>query len=247
MEVALSQPVIGVTSYRNLNPLGFSQCSLAEAYIQSLTSAGASPILIPLGLSQPALEAIVTRLDGVLFSGGGDIEPERYGSMPHTKVDGVDVDRDQVEVNLLKNVMSKGMPFMGICRGLQMINVALGGTLYEDLLDQRPDTIQHQFVTGWPRSFLAHSIRIEPKSRLESILSLSETQVNSLHHQGIHNVAPGLKTAATAPDGVIEAIELPDYPFGLAVQWHPEWLQAYPAMQALFRTFVKAAGDGIGS
>jgi len=244
MEAALSQPVIGVTTYRNQNPLGFSQCSLAEAYIQALALTGASPILIPLGLSQPALDAIVRRLDGILFSGGGDIEPERYGSLPHTKVDGIDIDRDQIELHLLKNVINKSMPFFGICRGLQVINVALGGSLYEDLLDQRPNTIRHQFVLGMPRDFLAHTVQIEPESRLASILQLSETKVNSLHHQGIHKVAPGLKITATAPDGVIEGIELPDYPFGLAVQWHPEWLQTNPAMQALFRAFVNAARDG---
>jgi len=245
MEAALSQPVIGVTTYRNQNPLGFSQCSLAEAYIQALASAGAIPVLIPLGLTQSALDAIVTRLDGILFSGGGDVEPERYGSLPHIKVDGVDTDRDWIELHLLKNVINNNMPFLGICRGLQVINVALGGSLYEDLFDQRPNTIRHQFVTGMPRDFLAHTVQIEPESRLASILQLSETKVNSLHHQGIHRVAPGLKITATAPDGVVEGIELPNYPFGLAVQWHPEWLQTNPAMQALFRAFVNASANGI--
>jgi putative glutamine amidotransferase len=142
---------------------------------------------------------------------------------------------------LVQEALTQGKPFLGICRGLQVINVALGGSLYEDLLDQHPNALKHNRFPEEARDFLAHSVKIDEDSRLSNILSAEGAEVNSLHHQGIRQLAPQLRATAHAPDGVIEAVEAPAHPFGLAVQWHPEWLQAHLAMRALFEKFVMAA------
>ena len=237
----MSAPLIGVTTYSFTSNNGQPQFALNQAYIRSLHSLGACPLLIPSRLTGDVLQTYLSRLDGVLFSGGGDVRPERYGSLSHPLVTEMDEDRDDLEIELVKQVAQAGLPFLGICRGLQVINVALGGSLYEDLLDQRPGSLKHQNVAEHPRDYLAHPIQVQPGSRLAGILGGTDVMVNSLHHQGIRLLAPNLVVTAHAPDGVIEAVELPGHPFGLAVQWHPECLQVHPAMQALFRSFVQAS------
>jgi putative glutamine amidotransferase len=155
-------------------------------------------------------------------------------------VDNVDLDRDRVELHLLRKTVAAGQPFLGICRGLQVINVGLGGTLYEDILDQKPGSLHHSTSDELPRNHLAHNVRVEPNSQLSKILADPEVQVNSSHHQGIRQLASDLIPTAYAPDGIIEAFELPGARYALAVQWHPEWLQEHLPMQALFRSFVEA-------
>jgi putative glutamine amidotransferase len=217
--------------------------TLAEAYIDALQMAGATPVMIPLGQPEEQLVGLLSRLDGVLFSGGGDVHPERYGHLPNPLVDYVDEDRDRVELLLVNHAVRRGLPIFGICRGLQLINIALGGTLYEDLGHQLPGSFRHNDFGDRPRDYLAHPVQVEPDSLLAGVLDCTSTQVNSLHHQGIQQLAPGLYLSASAPDGVIEGVELPGYPFGLAVQWHPENLQAYLPMRRLFQAFVAAAAQ----
>jgi putative glutamine amidotransferase len=237
----MSAPLIGLTSFRHPNEQGHPLISINEAYVMAVASAGAAPLLIPLGLSEDSLDHILTRLDGIILTGGGDMQPDRYGSQPHPKLDGVDPDRDRVELYLARCGLAAKLPVLGICRGLQLINVALGGTLYEDILDQRPGALKHQYDPGWPRDYLAHPVSVEKDSRLAQILGTNEVQVNSLHHQGIRELTSSARSVAYAPDGLIEAIELRDYPYGLAVQWHPEWLPEHAAMRAIFADFVQAA------
>ena len=232
---------IGITTSRGHSDAGYPIFTLPEAYVDALQQAGAAPVMIPLGLPEEQLSGLLSRVDGVLFSGGGDVHPERYGSAPHPLVDFVDEDRDRVEVLLVNHALQQSLPILGICRGLQLINVALGGTLYEDLGDQLPGSIHHDYSEEHKRDYLAHPVRLEPGSLLAEVLGCSSIQVNSLHHQGIRQLAAGLRTSASAPDGVVEGVELPGYPFGLAVQWHPEWLLAYPPMRRLFNAFVDAA------
>jgi putative glutamine amidotransferase len=241
----MPSPLIGLTSYRHLNTYGLPLNSITEAYVRAVSNAGALPVMIPLGLSEETLDALLNKLDGILFTGGGDVHPERYGSQAHPLVDDVDPDRDRVEVHLLNRILEQGLPFLGICRGLQVINVALGGTLFEDILDQRPNSLKHQYYPNWPRNYLAHEVQVEKASQLRRMLGSPTIQVNSLHHQGIRDLAAPLQATAYAPDGVIEAFELTDHPFGMAVQWHPEWLQEHPPMQSIFRTFVRAADEKI--
>jgi len=198
-------------------------------------------VLIPLGGPAEVYAELAQRLDGVLFTGGGDVHPAAYGSQPHPKVTYVDEDRDRVEIAMLHLALERRLPILGVCRGLQVINVALGGALFEDIAEQRPDSLKHDYSPGYPRNHLAHPIDIQIDSLLAQVLGLQQVEVNSLHHQAVHRLAGGLNPTAAAPDGVIEALELPDYPFGLAVQWHPEWLREHLCMRALFRAFIEAA------
>lgn len=237
----MNPPLIGLTTYSFLNKNKLTHNAVSEAYTRAVQNAGGLPVLIPLGLSETSLDGLLSRLDGLLFTGGGDVQPERYGSQPHPLVAGMDLDRDRLEIHLLQSAVAKEKPFLGICRGLQVINVALGGTLYEDILDQRPGALRHQYSPGFSRDYLAHPVEVHPDCRLARILGAAAAPVNSLHHQGINRLAPGLQPTAWSPDGLVEAFELPAHPFGLAVQWHPEELQEHAPMRALFHGFVKAA------
>ena len=237
----MARPLIGITTSRVLNNANIQVMSTAEAYVQAVYRAGGLPVLIPLGITDADLKALLARLDGLLFTGGGDIAPGRYGGQPHPRVYDIDPDRDRVEINLVQMAVDDGMPFLGICRGFQVLNVAMGGTMYEDILDQHPGALKHDYFPGYPREMLVHPVRVAPGSRLAEILEQTEVEVNSLHHQGVRQVPEALRTTALAPDGIPEAVELPGHPFGLAVQWHPEWLQAHAPMRRLFEVFVGAA------
>jgi putative glutamine amidotransferase len=234
-------PVIGVTTMRRKSQYGLQLASLAEAYVKALSQAGACPVLIPNQLPEQALDDLLARLDGILFTGGGDIAAKYYQAETHPKINGVESARDQLELSILERVVQDGKPFMGICRGLQLINVGLGGSLYADIAEQVPEADKHDYYPDWDRDFLSHPVSTQPDSRLAAILGNNSTAVNSLHHQAIRDLAPGLVATAHAPDGIIEAVELLQHPFGLAVQWHPEWLTAHSQMRRLFAAFIEAA------
>lgn len=238
-------PIIGLTTFHHKSQSGLHMVALTEAYVNAVAEAGACPVLIPPTLDEDRLAVLITRLDGIVFTGGGDIDPGFYHADGHLKINEIDSARDRTELYLLKRVVNDGKPFLGICRGLQLVNVGLGGTLYADIADQVPGALRHDFYPDWPRNYLAHPVRLENNSRLANLLGREELQVNSLHHQAIARLASGLKPTGYAPDGIVESIELPDHPFGLAVQWHPEWLTDFAPMRALFEAFVRAAGGGV--
>jgi putative glutamine amidotransferase len=198
-------------------------------------------MMIPLVLTDEQIGVLLPSLDGILLSGGGDVEPQRYRAASTGKVKYVDPDRDRVEMALVEGALADGIPFLGICRGIQVLNVALGGTLFTDIADLLPNALKHDYFPNWPRDRLAHEVHVQPGSLLNEILAADTIQVNSLHHQGIDQLAPELEAVAHAPDGLVEAVVLPDHPFGLAVQWHPENLTAHAPFRALFRAFVAAA------
>ena len=205
--------------------------------------AGGVPVLIPSELDESDWMELYLRLDGILLSGGGDIAVERYNGLPHRRVDGVDEARDALEFGLLNSAIKEGKPFLGICRGSQVVNVGLGGTLYTHVEDQHPDALKHDYFPNFSRNRLSHPVRVDEGSRLAEIVGEPVLQVNSLHHQGIKDLAPRLKPIAYAPDGLIEAVELSDHPFGLAVQWHPEWLTDQQPTRNLFKAFVNSARE----
>jgi putative glutamine amidotransferase len=211
-----------------------------QSYTNAILQAGGIPVLIPSSLAENEWQELFTHLDGILFPGGADIAIERFGGSAHPAVYGVDEARDAIELGLASLAAESGKPFMGICRGCQVVNVALGGTLYTHIPDQHPNALMHN---NEDFSFLAHPVRIEEGSSLGKILGEPILKVNSLHHQGIKEVAPSLKAVAFAPDGLIEAVELPEHPFAFAVQWHPEWLIDQQPIQRLFTAFVEAAGE----
>lgn len=237
----MSGPLIGVTAGHTTSKSGAQFVSVADAYLKALSHAGACPVIIPLGLAESTLLELTDHLDGVLFTGGGDIQPSIYGEQSGPEVSEIDPDRDRIEFLLLNNVIDNGVPFLGICRGLQVINVGLGGTLYADISSQRPGALKHDFYPDWPRDHLAHDVQIEENSRLARILGEAYPMINSLHHQAVRRLAPGVLATAYSPDGLVEALEVDGHPFALAVQWHPEWLVEYAQMRALFRAFVEAA------
>ncbi|MGB8213330.1 MAG: gamma-glutamyl-gamma-aminobutyrate hydrolase family protein [Anaerolineales bacterium] len=236
-------PVIGLTTYNGENKSGFPIAALMYQYILAVTEAGGAAVLIPGGLTADAVVSLLGKLDGILLTGGGDIAIERFGGEAHARVDGVDLQRDATEIALLQAAAGSGKPFLGICRGIQVVNVALGGSLYTHLQDQFPGAIKHDYDSASQRQLLAHTIRVEAGSDLVGILGETNLQVNSLHHQGVKDLATALKPVAFAPDGLVEAVELPGHPFGMAVQWHPEWLTGQPVTQRLFRAFIQAAGQ----
>jgi putative glutamine amidotransferase len=217
---------------------------LMPTYTEAITKAGGIPLLIPLGLDEDDLNHILGHVDGLLLPGGGDLDPVHYNGAVDVPLGGIDRERDRTELFLCQIAVDLGVPFLAICRGLQLFNVALGGALIEDIASMRPDAIDHDLPDYQPRNYLAHSVTILPDSALFQHIRSESCEVNSIHHQAIRSVAPALKVTALAPDGIIEAAELPDHPFGLGVQWHPENLvDDDPAMLSLFKGLVTAASS----
>lgn len=180
----MTYPVIGVTTMRRENPDGMALTSLAEAHVRALTQDGGVPVLIPSDLDEYAADELLPRLDGVLFSIGGDVDVQFYGAVNHPEVSGVDNERDRLEIYLLRKLIAEGKPFLGICRGLQLVNVGLGGSLYTDIDDQVPGASKHDYYLGWERDHLAHSVEVVPGTHLAGILGKRVLEVNSIHHQG---------------------------------------------------------------
>lgn len=245
----MSKPLIGITTERwssSLTQPNHNVQGMLTTYIEALLGAGGLPILIPLSPDDDDLRALYARLDGVLIPGGGDIDSTLYHTPQHPETHEIDPDRDRVELQLTRRAVEDRKPIFGICRGAQVFNVALGGTLYQDLPAERPSDLRHANpFPKFPREHLAHSVKVEEESQLARLLGAPIVSVNSRHHQAVKEVAPGVDVSARAPDGVIEALELPAHPFALAVQWHPENLQHLSGMRALFEKFVEAAGRNL--
>ena len=214
--------------------------NLSQAYVNAILQAGGIPVLIPSSVVNDGWKSLYSRLDGILFSGGGDISLDHFKGEPHPRIEDVEPERDRVELNLLQAVISDGKPFLGICRGCQLLNVGLGGTLYTHIPDQLPGALDHSYP-GNMRTVLVHEVKIEEGTKIADVLGEPLVKVNSLHHQGLKDIPASLRVAGYAPDSLVEAIELPDHPFGMAVQWHPEWLTDQPSTRSLFRRFVEIA------
>ncbi|MDX2160065.1 MAG: gamma-glutamyl-gamma-aminobutyrate hydrolase family protein [bacterium] len=239
------RPLIGITSSHitiNGNPYN----RMYQRNAAAVAAAGGIPVYIPTDLDEATLRELYERLDAVLLPGGPDVDPNEYGAHRHPTVTDsrIDAKRDAVELTLARWQLEDDRPTFGICRGHQVLNVALGGTLIQDIPDQVKSTLAHDQPDGDPRSKHAHTITIAPSSRLASILGTTETTVNSLHHQSVERPAPGTLVSAHAPDGVVEAIEVPEKRFMISVQWHPEDLyEGDDMMKRLFQAFVDAAAD----
>ncbi len=213
-----------------------------QTYIRALIAAGTTPLLIPPGLSADALAALCARLDGLLLTGGADIDPARYGEERLPTCGEVEPERDELELTLTQLALARDLPTLGICRGMQTLNVACGGALYQDIATQHADALPHQQTE---RAYLAHSIVVERDSRLHELLGADELRVNSLHHQAVSRPGAGAHVVAWAPDGVAEALELPGQRFAIAVQYHPEELVATDALsRRLFAAFAEACRAG---
>lgn len=237
------KPLIGVTTASFTTDTGWEYNRAYVAIIQAVEEAGGLPVLIPISIKDEALREIYERLDAVLLPGGGDMRPNIYGAEMNPLTDNIDDARDHVEVNLTRWAVDDDLPVLGICRGHQVVNVALGGTLIQDVPSEIGTDILHNVTV--PRNSRPHDVNIDPGSRLASILGTTTIAVNSLHHQSVGVAAPDACVTAYSPDGVVEALEMPHKKFVLSVQWHPEDLyRDDPAMKRLFKAFVEAAAGG---
>jgi putative glutamine amidotransferase len=243
----MAQPVIGITASIDHRSLAFGETySLTRKYAEAVLQAGGVPLIVPHNLDKRSLRAALDRLDGAVLSGGGDIAPALFGENAQPETCEIEPDRDRVELTLARWLVEGDVPFLAICRGIQVLNVALGGSLVQDIPSQVPDALQHSFDRKTtPRNYLAHPVKIDRASCLARIMQREVAQTNSWHHQAIKQVADGLRVAAVAPDGVIEAAEVPERRFAVAVQWHPEWLfEEMTEHRRLFEELVRMSADG---
>jgi len=230
-------PMIGISAYCELARWGVWEAQamvLPRRYADRVSAAGGIPVLLP---PVPDIEEALDRLDAVVLSGGGDIDPARYGAPPAAETRSVRAERDTAELALFDAALARRLPVLGICRGMQVINVARGGSLHQHL----PAVVGHDGHAPLPGAFGSHPVRITPGSRLGGILDGDEADVPTHHHQAVDRLGSGLTATAWTADGIIEAFELDagESPFVLAIQWHPEAGDD----PSLFRALVAAARD----
>lgn len=218
---------------------------LNNAYVAALESAGIVPVIVPPLAGEQSVNAILDRVDGVLLTGGEDVEPSLYGQPRISQCGPSNVDRDRTEIALVKAAQQRRMPLLAICRGPQLLNVALGGTLYQDITTEVPKAIPHDVRED--RAARVHDVDIDDGSMIADAIGSTHITVNSLHHQSVRDVAPALKVTAGAPDGIIEGLESksPDW-WVMAVQWHPEEMNDSPEPwdRGLFRAFADRLTEG---
>src|SRR4051812_6952051 len=212
--------------------------ALGLAYLEAVEAAGGIPVILA-PLPARRLEAIIDRLDGICLSGGPDIEPGCYGSQPHAELGPTEPEVDLFELGLARTARRRGLPLLAICRGMQVLNVARGGTLVQHLPDLS-DEIRHRQAD--PASQTTHDVALVADSRLARMAGSERIAVNSFHHQAIDALGGGLVPVGWADDGVIEAVEVPGEPFTIGVQWHAECLTDRPEQARLFMGLIDAAG-----
>jgi putative glutamine amidotransferase len=221
------KPVVGITPSPSTDTIGpgtFRRYAMAATYTEGVEAANGIPLVIP--PQENNIEAILDRIDGLLFSGGGDIEPSRYGDNDtHENTYGIDELRDRFELDLFGAALQRDMPILCICRGIQVANVALGGTLIQDIAGQYSNEIEHrQHVVGYRAADKSHRVTAEEGSRLHEVYGTTEIETNSFHHQALREVASELVVIGRAPDGIIEAVDRPASTWFLGLQWHPEMM-----------------------
>ena len=238
----MRRPRIGITTSLTVQKIP-ERSYLNSSYIRAIQQAGGAPIPLPPVLYPDALDEIYPLLDGVLLTGGGDIDSKRFGEAPHPTLFDVVPERDQLEISLVKRALSDEKPLLAICRGIQVLNVALGGSLYQDIASEPGSSVQHS--QSEPSEQPTHTVKVGPQSFLAEVLGKEELEVNSLHHQAVKALGKGIVAVAHAPDQIIEGIELADSAprrFVLGVQWHPEELAARDeSARRLFSAFVAAS------
>jgi putative glutamine amidotransferase len=219
--------------------IGITPCGRVDDYVESVKRAGAEPVVLS---NSDDPDAVLARVDGLLLTGGLDVDPALYGERPHPKTEAAP-ERDRFEMPLTRKAVEHDVPVFAICRGVQVLNVAAGGTLVQDIPSAVRSDVAHTIDV--PKDCLAHAVRINPGSRLASAVGppsrLESCSVNSRHHQAVGNVAPGFVVSAVSPDGVIEGIERPGARFCVGVQWHPENFWRTGEFSGLFAAFVEAA------
>lgn len=232
------RPTISITCRANTD-----DNVVSRHYAEAIESVGGSAILLPHTENQQVLDTYLSLSDGLLLSGGGDPDALIFDEQPHPKIGRVDPIRDQMELYLVQQSLDRNLPLLGICRGAQMMNLAMGGTIFQDIASQIPDSdVNHyQQGVGW---YAAHTIHIQTGSILHRSTNKTVSRVNSYHHQSIRDLASGFEATATATDGVVEAIENSSYTFAVGVQFHPELMwKRHTIAEQLFNRFVDATSQ----
>lgn len=247
---AATRPLIGVTTSEvrlsdqvRLTPQGEParrEMALGLTYLRAIERAGGIPVVIP-PLEIEAIPSLLAHLHGILLSGGPDIHPEAYGESPHPELGPTWRDLDATELALARQAIATGMPVLAISRGAQALNIARGGTLFQHLPERFGRAIQHRQLADGPAS--THPVEVEPDSTLARALGCTQLDVNSYHHQSTSGLGRGVRAVAWAPDGVVEAIEVPRGRFTIGVQWHAESMTGSPEHASLFRAFVDSASE----
>lgn len=240
------KPVIGVTPDFNAGDredMGGREPTyfLRARYARAIEDLGGVPLILPLAADQRLRRQLLKGLDGLLLTGSGpDLPPSLYGERQRYRYKLMSRPRYEFELAMARLAADEGLPMFGICGGMQAINVALGGSLVQDIASQRAAALPHR--GSGPATRLSHPVQVAPRSLLRRIVRHAQIRVNSSHHQSVSRVAPSLAVSAAAPDGIIEAIEAPQHPFLLGVQWHPEFLYERDSVhRRLFQAFLKAA------
>lgn len=232
----MSRPIIGIPCDVESREGERDRAFVFLTYVEAVRRAGAIPLLIP---PQPEqADAAMEALDGVLLAGGDDCDPSLYGEERHPTCATMDVRRQENELAIVRAARARGVPTLGICLGMQMMNVAAGGSLIQDIDSAIATDIRH---ASEPENRGRHAVRVDAGSRLAALVAAAELTVNSSHHQAVGRVGEGLRVTAHAPDGVVEALEDPRHPFFIGVQWHPEDMAGEPCASPLFAAFVAAA------
>lgn len=236
----MSKPVIGISANVLTLDNGAERAAVSTDYIKVVAEAGGIPVILPVITDPASIKRQLQIIDGLILSGGYDVDPLLFGEQPAEKLGYVSPERDLHEIELVKAAAFAKMPVLGICRGIQLINIAFGGTIYQDLSDV-PGVIKH--MQNSKNYVPTHTVEIVEKSVLGNILG-SKAVVNSFHHQAVKSAAPGFIVTARTLDGVIEAIENPESEFFVGVQWHPEMMaSSQPGMLKLLKNFINAAAE----
>jgi putative glutamine amidotransferase len=238
----VARPVVGITTY--ITPTTFGVWEIESAlvpadYVRAVEGAGGRALLVP--PSDEGIEETLDAVDGLIFSGGSDLDPSLYGQDPHAETNGVVLARDRAELGLLRAALARDMPVLAICRGSQVLNVALGG----DLVQHLPDVVGHDRHKHTPGVFADHDVDIDDGTRLRAIVG-EHAPVKSHHHQGFGRLGEGLRAAAHADDGAVEALEDPDRRFAVGVLWHPEAGEDMKLFEALVEEAGRYRSDRVG-
>lgn len=242
----MKRPLIGISSNIIIDGsgdfAGYRRSYVNTDYIESVVTNGGTPLILPFCEDETAIRQQVQTVDGLLLSGGQDVSPHLYGEEPSQRIGDTFPARDVYEFTLIEEALRQNKPILGICRGMQILNTYFKGSLYQDL-SEIPGTVYKHNQQRQPR-LVTHHVDIKKDSLLYQIFAVEELMVNSFHHQAVKKLGEGLKLSAAAKDGVVEAFEKPDYPYLLAVQWHPEMLhESTKAMNKIFQSLVEASNN----
>lgn len=235
----IMKPIIAMTTYNSKRDEN-TVSSLNMNYSNAILKNGGIPLLLPIveNCMEEYIDNLLCNVDGVLFSGGADVSPIEYNEEPVRELGSCSIERDKFEILLYKKAFERKIPILGICRGLQVINVAAGGTLYQDIYTQKPTNKQHNQKQPWPDK--THKVNICADSKLYNILEEESVMTNSFHHQAAKDIADGFYVSAKAEDDIVEAIEYSSDQFVLGVQWHPEGMfEKHHEFSKLFKAFIK--------